>query len=523
MKKQIEIVIPPDFLNDKEYLYNAAAGKLNLVPEELSAVVPVRRSVDARSKNPVFRLLADVYLNENPAAEENYIYNPVKKNEKIIIVGCGPAGIFAALRLIELGIKPVIIERGKDVQTRRRDIRAIQQDHIVNPDSNYCFGEGGAGAYSDGKLYTRSTKRGDVKKILKILVQHGAQKDILIDAHPHIGSNKLPGVVKAMRETILNCGGEIHFNSRVTDFIIKENEITGVITNDENEYSGDAVILATGHSARDIYYLLYKKNILIEPKAFAIGVRIEHPQALINEIQYHSKKRNPNLPAASYTLACEVDGRGVYSFCMCPGGIIVPSATAPGEIVVNGMSLSRRNSPFANSGFVVSINEKDYLKYEKDFPFSGLKLQQEIEQQSFQLANKPGDDGQSAPAQRVTDFVEGKISQSLPKNSYIPGVTSAALHKELPEFITSALSKALLIFNKKMRGYFTEEAIIVATESRTSSPVRIPRDKETLMHTEISGLFPSGEGAGYAGGIVSAAIDGENCADSAAKYLLRGV
>jgi uncharacterized FAD-dependent dehydrogenase len=515
MKEQIEIIIPPEKLHDKEFLYSKAADALNLSLDEIKAVVQLRRSIDARRKLPVYRILTEVYVNESPELEEKIIYKTVKPGKKVIIVGFGPAGMFGALRLIELGIKPVIIERGKDVQARRRDLRAIQQDHIVNPNSNYCFGEGGAGTYSDGKLYTRSTKRGDVNKILKILVQHGATPDIMVDAHPHIGSNKLPDVVKAMRETILNCGGEIHFNSRVTNFIIKDEKAVGVVAN-ENEYIGDAVILATGHSARDIYFLLHKHNIKIEPKPFAIGVRIEHPQELINKIQYHSKIKNPYLPAASYNLACDVRGRGVYSFCMCPGGIIVPAATAPGEIVVNGMSLSKRDSPFANSGFVATVNEKDYDKYQKDYPFNGLKLQQEIEQHSFELANNT----QSAPAQRVTDFANGKFSQSLPKSSYIPGLTSASLHSELPDYIVTGLKKALRIFDKKMRGYFSEEAIIVATESRTSSPLRVLRGKENFMHPEISGLFPAGEGAGYAGGIVSAAIDGENCADAAAKYLL---
>ena len=515
MKKQIELIIPPEKLNDKEFLYFAAADALNLSVEEINVVVQLRRSLDARRKQPVYRILTEVYVNEFPVHEEEIVYKTVKPSKRVIIVGSGPAGMFGALRLIELGIKPVIIERGKDVQTRRKDLRAIQQDHIVNPDSNYCFGEGGAGTYSDGKLYTRSTKRGDVKKILKILVQHGATPDIMIDAHPHIGSNKLPDIVKSMRETILNCGGEIHFNSRVTDFIIKEKKIIGVIAKEKDEYTGDAVILATGHSARDIYFLLHKHNIKIEPKPFAIGVRIEHPQELINEIQYHSKGKNPNLPAASYNLACDVMGRGAYSFCMCPGGIIVPSATGPGEIVVNGMSLSKRDSPFANSGFVVTVDDKDYEKYKKDYPFSGLKLQQEIEQLSFELANHT----QSAPAQRVTDFVKGKLSQSLPKTSYIPGLTSASLHSELPDFITTGLKRALHIFNKKMKGYISEESIIVATESRTSSPIRILRDKESFMHPEMSGLFPAGEGAGYAGGIVSAAIDGENCAEAVAQYI----
>jgi uncharacterized FAD-dependent dehydrogenase len=516
MKKQTELIIPPEKLHDKEFLYSTAAGALNLSVEEIYSVVQLRRSIDARRKQPVYRILSEIYVNEAPVPEKKIIYESVKTDKKVIIVGCGPAGMFGALRLIELGIKPIIIERGKDVQTRRKDLRAIQQDHLVNPDSNYCFGEGGAGTYSDGKLYTRSTKRGDVKKILRIFVQHGATTDIMVDAHPHIGSNKLPAVVKAMRDTIQNCSGEIHFNSRVTDFIIKGDKIIGVIVNEIDEYTGDAVILATGHSARDIYYLLHKHNIKIEPKPFAIGVRIEHPQELINEIQYHSKDKNPYLPAASYNLACDVNGRGVYSFCMCPGGIIVPAATAPGEIVVNGMSLSKRDSPFANSGFVASVNEKDYSKYQKKYPFSGLELQQEIEQHSFELANNT----QCAPAQRVTDFISGKLSQSLPRSSYIPGLTSAALHMELPDFIVKGLKKALFIFDKKMKGYLSEDAIIVATESRTSSPIRILRDKKSFMHPDVYGLFPAGEGAGYAGGIVSAAIDGENCANAAAKYLL---
>ncbi|MBK7381150.1 MAG: FAD-binding protein [Ignavibacteriales bacterium] len=516
MKKQIELIISPDKINDLMAIKSVAGRELKIETSDITSIIPLRRSIDARRYQPVFKLLCDIYINEQPQiVERNILYKPVKGNKRIIIVGSGPGGMFAALRLIELGIKPIIVERGKDVQSRRRDLKAIQQDHIVNPDSNYCFGEGGAGTYSDGKLYTRSTKRGDIKKILNILVQHGASQDILVDAHPHIGSNNLPKIVQTVRDTIINCGGEVHFNSRVTDFILKEKRIIGVVANDSEEFTADAVILATGHSARDIYYLLHKKNIKIEPKPFAMGVRIEHPQPLIDEIMYHSNIRSENLPAASYNSSCEVNGRGVYSFCMCPGGIVVPAATAPGEIVVNGMSLSRRDSPFANSGIVVSVGEKDWKKYENHFPFSGLNLQMEIEQLAFKL----GGGTQTAPAQRVTDFINNKISVNLPGTSYIPGVIPAPLHEVLPEFIVQGLSKALMIFNKKMKGYYTEEAQLIAAETRTSSPIRIPRDKETFMHIEIEGLFPCGEGAGYAGGIVSSAIDGENCADAVMKFM----
>lgn len=516
MKKQIELSIPPEKISVDSILRSEASKVLSIPPENITSVIPLKRSIDARTRNVVFRFLVDVYINEKPNEEKRTInYQAVSEKHKVIIVGFGPAGMYAALRLIEHGVKPIVIERGKDVQSRRRDIRAIHQEQIVNPDSNYCFGEGGAGAYSDGKLYTRATKRGDVKKILEILVQHGADSDILIDTHPHIGSNKLPKIVQQIRHTILNCGGEIYFNSKVTDLIIKQNKILGVIVNDSKELFADAVVLATGHSARDIFYLLYKKNIIIQPKPFALGVRIEHPQALINEIQYHTKEKNPNLPAASYSLACNINDRGVYSFCMCPGGIIVPASTAQDEIVVNGMSVSRRDSQFANSGFVVEVTEQEYHYYEKYYPFNALKLQMEIEQKCYLLANK----SQKAPAQKVTDFVDGKLSLSLPKSSYIAGLTSVELHNELPSFITKRLKVALKIFDRKMRGYYSDDAIIVAPESRTSSPLRIPRDKETFMHIQIEGLFPCGEGAGYAGGIVSAAIDGENCANAVKRYL----
>lgn len=515
MKKQIELAVTPDEINIPEILSAKASQEINIDSEKISAVIPLKKSIDARSKRIVFRILVDIYIDEKPEEKKTITYNPVSNSKNAIIVGFGPAGMFAALKLIELGIKPIVVERGKDVQERRRDIRAIQQDHIVNPDSNYCFGEGGAGAYSDGKLYTRATKRGDIKKIIDVLIQHGADPEIAIDTHPHIGSNRLPKIVAAIRQTILNNGGEIHFNAKVDDLILKDQKIAGVKLNSSEEIFGDAVILATGHSARDIYYLLHKKKIRIDPKPFAMGVRIEHPQDLVNEMRYHTKEKHPNLPAAGYTLVTDVEGRGVYSFCMCPGGIIVPAATAPGEIVVNGMSLSKRNSPFANSGFVVEVTKQEWTKYEKYQPFAALMLQEELEQKAFELANQT----QSAPAQRVTDFVAEKVSSTLPKCSYIPGLTTTALHKELPPFIALRLRKALFNFDRKMHGYYTEDAVLVGVETRTSSPIRIPRDRETLMHTEITGLFPCGEGAGYAGGILSAAVDGENCAVAVNSYL----
>ncbi|MCX6151925.1 MAG: FAD-binding protein [Ignavibacteriales bacterium] len=517
MIKQIELSVLPREAFDLETLKILAAQKLKLNPQEINAVLPRRRSIHARRSQPVYKIIADVFINEKPSEElPKIIYNPVNKNKKVIIVGFGPGGMFAALRLIELGIQPVVIERGKDVRTRRRDLKAIQQMGIVNPDSNYCFGEGGAGTYSDGKLYTRSTKRGDIRKILNLLVQFGASEDILIDAHPHIGSNKLPQIVQRIRETIIQSGGEIHFNSRVSDFILKEKKLIGVVVNDEQEFFGDAVILATGHSARDIFYLLHKRNIKIEAKPFAIGVRIEHPQSLIDEIQYHSSKRDEFLPAANYSLACQVGEHGVFSFCMCPGGIIVPASTAPDELVLNGMSVSRRDSQFANSGLVVTVDEKDWMKYKQSGPFAGLEFQKEVERIAFEAGGR----NQQAPAQRITDFVAGKISATLPKTSYIPGIVSSPLHQILPQVISKNLMKAMLIFSKKMRGYYTEEAQILAAETRTSSPVRIPRDKETFMHVEVEGLFPCGEGAGYAGGIVSSAIDGENCANAAARLVV---
>jgi len=515
MQKEIELSLHPNDVEDYDARKQQAAEKLKLNPKEITSVKVVRRSIDARGKHPVFKLRSIVYVNEQP--EE--LFHPIKfkyvdSQKRVLIIGSGPAGLFAAMRLIELGIKPIIFERGKDVRTRRKDLRDIQQLGKVNPDSNYCFGEGGAGTYSDGKLYTRSTKRGDVKRILNLLVQHGSQQEILIDAHPHIGSNKLPKVVQAIRDTIVTNGGEFHFDSRVTDVIIENNSTKGVIVNNEKVYLGNAILIATGHSARDIYYLLDKKNVLLEPKPFAMGVRIEHPQQLIDSIQYKTKTRHKNLPASNYSLTCQVDERGVYSFCMCPGGIIIPASTDKEELVLNGMSVSRRDSPYANSGLVVSITEEDWKDYSEYGIFAGLEYQKHIENIAFNVGGKT----QRAPAQRITDFVNNKLSTSLPKTSYIPGTISSPLHEILPGNISNRLKESLHLFNKKMKGYYTEEAQILAAETRTSSPIRIPRDSESLMNSQISGLFPCGEGAGYAGGIISAAIDGERCADAALKF-----
>ena len=515
MKKQIELALYPEKLSDRDLHKKLAAKKLKVDINDITALIPIRRSIDAR-KVPVYRVLYDVYINEKPVfTEEKVTYQPVKGDKKVVIVGFGPGGMFAALRLIEEGIKPVVLERGKNVTDRRFDISAIQKKHTVNPDSNFCFGEGGAGAYSDGKLYTRSTKRGDVKRILSILVQHGADPDILIDAHPHIGSNRLPRIVSSIRETILANGGEIHFNSRVTDLIVKDRKLSGVIVNNSREFSGDAVILATGHSAVDIYYMLKRYDIKLEAKPFAMGVRIEHPQALINEIQYHFKNYSKHLPAASYTLTCKTGERGAFSFCMCPGGIIVPAATSPDEQVVNGMSVSSRNSSYANSGFVVTVDERDWQGYKNENEFAGLKLRMELEKLAFKLGGK----SQTAPAQRVRDFVKGKESETLNPTSYIPGIVSIPLHEHLPEFMVKGLREALIIIDNKMHGFSSNEAQLIGVETRTSSPVRIPRDRDTCMNPDLKGFFPCGEGAGHAGGILSAAIDGENCAMAAMKYI----
>jgi len=541
MIKRIELILSPKESTDDKFILNLVRQKLQLKKTDSLKVVHDRRSIDARSRYPRILLLVNVYVNELPPEEKpvHLNYKKVSSDKKVIIVGAGPAGYFAALELIEHGIKPIIFDRGKDARTRRKDLRAIQQFNIVNPDSNYCFGEGGAGTYSDGKLYTRSHKRGDIYKALKILVEHGANPDILVDSHPHIGSNKLPGVVQAIRETILQFGGEIHFDSKVTDFIIQTNSINGVIVNDKDEHLADAVILATGHSARDIFFLLNKKNIEVESKPFAIGIRAEHPQELIDEIQYKQRHRDEFLPASSYKLVCQSDGRGVFSFCMCPGGLIVPAATSPGELVVNGMSMSRRDSKFANSGIVVALETDDYSEILKELTqqnpegtkeltgeyhskhglnnssgkFNGLLIQSMIEKNFF---NASGNNSQQAPAQKITDFVKGKASSSLNDTSYIPGIYSHNFENILTPFFINRLKTAFVEFGKKMRGYFSEDGMMIGIESRTSSPIKIPRDKISYQHTHIKNLYPCGEGAGYAGGIISAALDGQNVAKAIA-------
>ena len=499
-------------------LVQKSAQQLGISKNEITAIKVLRKSIDARKSLIFFNYKVAVYIQEKPSETPDYVfdYKDVSKSKEVHIIGFGPAGMYAALRCIELGFKPIVLERGKNVQDRRRDLRAINQFHSVDEDSNYCFGEGGAGTYSDGKLYTRSLKRGDVRKIFENLVYHGATDQILVDAHPHIGTNKLPKVVKNIRETILKYGGEIHFESRVTDFIIKQNKLVGLRLLNDKEFHVNAVILATGHSARDIYYLLHKKEISLIAKSFAMGVRVEHPQEIIDSIQYHCKgKRDELLPAASYSLVQQVNDRGVYSFCMCPGGFIVPAATANGEVVVNGMSPSKRNSLFANSGMVVEINvDKDISDYEKFGVLKGLEFQKDLEKMAFVAGGKK----QTAPGQRLTDFVEGRISKDLNPTSYQPGLNSAPLHTLLPSLIGNRLRTGFKAFGQKMHGFYTNEANVIGVESRTSSPVKIPRT-EQLQHPEIEGLYPCGEGGGYAGGIISAAMDGERCAEAATKNL----
>ena len=518
MPKELLFQVSPEVAANEIMLSQQAAKLIQVSAKEIQKVVVLKRSIDARQKSVKVNIKAKVFLigePYTPSIIELPDYPNVSNKQEVIVVGAGPAGLFAALQLIELGLKPILIERGKDVRGRRRDLKAINVDGIVNEDSNYCFGEGGAGTYSDGKLYTRSKKRGDIDRILEILVGFGANPDIMVEAHPHIGTNKLPQIMQDMREKIISCGGIVMFETRVTDFVIKNNEMQGVVLRNGAIISATKVILATGHSARDIYELLHRKGVQIEAKPFALGVRAEHPQELIDQIQYSCDYRGQFLPPAPYSIVKQVNGRGMYSFCMCPGGVIAPCATSPGEVVTNGWSPSKREQPTANSGIVVELKLEDFKPFEKFGPLAGMEFQKSIEQKAWHLAGET----QKAPAQRMIDFTQNKVSQSIPKTSYVPGTTSIEMGQVFPSFISQILREGFTEFGKSMRGYLTNEAILHAPESRTSSPVRIPRDAISLEHVQIKGLYPCAEGAGYAGGIISAAIDGEKCAIKIAEIL----
>lgn len=527
MPQELSLQVLPHEAVNKSLLQEIIAGTLGIKSASVTGFHITRQSVDARSRQPRIQLTAQVFVNEPVQARKHRAFEWKDVHaapHEVHIIGAGPAGLFAALRLLELGIRPVILERGKDVRSRRRDLAQLNKEGILNPESNYCFGEGGAGTYSDGKLYTRSTKRGNVSRILELFHYFGADEKILYQSHPHIGTNKLPQIITAMREHIVQCGGKVHFEAKVTGFQIKNNRICELVLGNGSRLGVAAVLLATGHSARDIFELLQQQGIQIEAKPFALGVRVEHPQELIDRAQYHCAVRDPFLPPASYSLVQQVQGKGVFSFCMCPGGIIAPAATAPAELVVNGWSPSKRNNPYANSGMVVSVDEQDafqVLKAHKQNPTAGdplllLRFQQFVERAAYQA----GGGRFRAPAQRMTDFFEKKVSATLPDCSYVPGLSSTALEQVLPHFIHEKLRLALREFGKKMKGYFSQEAVVVATESRTSSPVRIPRTPDALCHPQIGNLYPCAEGAGYAGGIVSAAMDGEKVAAAIAAVLV---
>ncbi|MBP6287458.1 MAG: NAD(P)/FAD-dependent oxidoreductase [Ferruginibacter sp.] len=530
MQQKISLKLLPSEAADDISIKRSIAGHTGKKPAEVSGYHILKQSIDARAKTIWINLTVNAFLDE-PFIKRTilpFAFKDVSKAmKKVVIIGAGPAGLFAAFQLLEQGIKPVILERGKDVRERRRDLARLNKEGIVNPESNYCFGEGGAGTYSDGKLYTRSTKRGDIDRVLNLFVRFGASEEILYQAHPHIGTNKLPHIITAMREQLTGCGAEVHFEKKVVDLIIANDSIKSVKTADGDLFEADAFILATGHSARDIFELLHRKQILIEAKPFALGVRIEHPQQLIDSIQYHCPARDENLPPSSYSLVQQVNNRGVFSFCMCPGGIIAPASTSPGELVVNGWSPSKRNNPFANSGMVVQVELEDLIKNEKlktclpagkvkNDALSMMHFQQMVEQKCFET----GGGNLVAPAQRMVDFSNGKTSSSLPGCSYHPGLNAVNLKDVLPGFIYQSLAKGFMEFGKKMKGYFTNDAVVVATESRTSSPVRIPRCNETLAHPQLSNFYPCGEGAGYAGGIVSAAMDGERVAKQLVKTIV---
>ncbi len=524
MIQEYQIRILPEQAANEEGIKRYLAKEKGLDARTLNKVRVLKRSIDARQRTIFVNLKVRAYINEMPQ-DDQYVhteYPDVSSRPRVIVVGEGPGGLFASLRLIELGYRPVVLERGKDVRERKKDLSNITKTQKVDSESNYCFGEGGAGAYSDGKLYTRSKKRGSVDKILNVFCQHGANTNILADAHPHIGTDKLPRVIENMRNTIINCGGEVHFQTKMTRFILEGDRVIGVeavnlATGAEENYRGP-VILATGHSARDVYRYLASSKIEIEAKGIAVGVRLEHPSQLIDQIQYHNRNgRGKYLPAAEYSFVTQVDGRGVYSFCMCPGGFVIPAATGPEQLVVNGMSPSNRGTAWSNSGMVVETHPEDVVQSEEELkdPLAMMYFQERVEKQCWQQANMK----QTAPAQRMADFVNNRLSYDLPKSSYAPGLISSPLHFWMPSFVSKRLQEGFKTFGKNAYGFLTNEATLIAMETRTSSPVRIVRDRETLMHVRIQGLFPCGEGAGYAGGIVSAGVDGERCAEMCAEYL----